>query len=101
MGVTPQQFKAMQQRLDGRRHAPAPVFETALAPGAHTDRVILGLDPSLRGTGYGVIELARPSPRALSHGTISCPAAWERSRCLVKIIRTLREVVKKHQPTLC
>lgn len=37
----------------------------------------------------------------LACGTISCPAGWERSRCLAKISLTLREVVKAHAPTLC
>jgi len=59
------------------------------------------VDPSLRGTGYGVIRLAKPHPLALAHGTISCPATWEHSRCLVKISQTLREVLREHQPTVC
>ena len=63
--------------------------------------MILGIDPSLRGTGYGVIRLGRPHPVALAHGTISCPEGWERSRCLAKISQTLRDVLKQHQPTVC
>ena len=63
--------------------------------------MILGLDPSLRGTGYGVIRLAKPHPLALAHGTISCPATWPHSRCLVKIVETLRNVLKQYQPTVC
>ena len=54
---------------------------------ANSHRVILGVDPSLRGTGYGVIRLAKPHPLALAHGTISCPPGWERSRCLVQNCR--------------
>jgi crossover junction endodeoxyribonuclease RuvC len=79
----------------------SPVFASALrsAPGAH--RVILGVDPSLRGTGYGVIKLAKPFPETLAHGTISCPAGWERSRCLAKISQSLREAIQKHRPTVC
>src|SRR5207248_1447412 len=63
--------------------------------------VILGLDPSLRGTGYGVIRWSRNNPQPLAHGTISCAAGWQRSRCLVKIVQVLREVLKAHQPTVC
>jgi crossover junction endodeoxyribonuclease RuvC len=55
----------------------------------------------LRGTGYGVIRLAKAAPQALAHGTISCPANWERSRCLVKIVQTLREILQQHQPAVC
>jgi crossover junction endodeoxyribonuclease RuvC len=63
--------------------------------------VVLGIDPSLRGTGYGVIALARPSHRALESGTIRCPANWPRSRCLALIAGTLREVIRRHGPTAC
>jgi crossover junction endodeoxyribonuclease RuvC len=82
----------MQQRVGGvSPRAAAPVFESVLRAAASSNCVILGVDPSLRGTGYGVI----------AHGTISCPAGWERSRCLAKISRTLRDVLKQHQPTVC
>jgi len=99
----------MQERLGGAlasakpgsRHTAAPVFTTTLraAPGAQC--VILGVDPSLRGTGFGVIRIAKPHPVALAHGTISCPASWERSRCLVTISQTLREVLREYKPTVC
>src|SRR5438093_6556421 len=37
----------------------------------------------------------------MAHGTVSCPANWERSRCLVKIAQALRDVIKRHQPVVC
>ncbi len=92
----------MQERLGGASpRAVSPVFTSALraAPNAH--RVILGVDPSLRGTGFGIIKLAKPHPETLTHGTISCPAGWECSRCLVKISQILREAIQKHGPTVC
>jgi crossover junction endodeoxyribonuclease RuvC len=61
----------------------------------------MGLDPSLRGTGYGVIRLAKPFPQTLAHGTVSCPANWEHSRCLVRIVQRLREVLQQHRPAVC
>ena len=67
--------------------------------GSH--EVLLGIDPSLRGTGFGIIRLGRPHPVTLAHGTISCAAGWERSRCLAKISETLRDVVRQHRPTIC
>ncbi|HZR17642.1 MAG TPA: crossover junction endodeoxyribonuclease RuvC [Verrucomicrobiae bacterium] len=91
----------MQQRLKLPRRIAAPAFESPASPRLSAQTVILGLDPSLRGTGFGVIRLAKPNPNTLAHGTISCPAAWERSRCLVKIVQTLRDVLKKHQPEIC
>ena len=101
MGITPSQFKQMQERLDTPRRAPAPVFECTAPMSGGVHQLILGLDPSLRGTGYGVIRAAKGAPQALAHGTISCPAGWPRSRCLVKIVQTLREVVKQHQAAVC
>jgi crossover junction endodeoxyribonuclease RuvC len=92
----------MQQRVGGvSTRAALPVFESSLRPAASAHGVILGVDPSLRGTGYGVIRLGKPHPVALAHGTISCPAGWKRSRCLAKIAETLRDVLQRHQPTVC
>jgi crossover junction endodeoxyribonuclease RuvC len=45
--------------------------------------------------------VAKPFPETLIHGTIFCPAAWNHSRCLVKISQELRAVLKQHQPTVC
>jgi crossover junction endodeoxyribonuclease RuvC len=100
MGITPEQFKRMEARLGRSTRAAAAVFD----PGPRlnsTHQIILGLDPSLRGTGFGVIRLAKPCPETLTHGTISCAQSWERSRCLVRIVQTLREVLKQFQPTVC
>jgi crossover junction endodeoxyribonuclease RuvC len=63
--------------------------------------VILGLDPSLRGTGYGIIRMSSAIPETLAQGTIQCPQNWERSRCLVRIVQTLRDIVSGHHPTVC
>ena len=60
----------MQQRVAGApTRAARPVFESSFRAAAPSHRVILGVDPSLRGTGYGVIQprqtaSARPSPTA-------------------------------------
>jgi crossover junction endodeoxyribonuclease RuvC len=101
MGITPSQFKQMQERLDNPRRTVTPAFEPTAAASMGAHRLILGLDPSLRGTGYGILRVARPASQALAHGTIACPANWARSRCLVKIVQTLREVLKQHQPGVC
>lgn len=101
VGITPVQFKQMQERLGGNRRVAAPVFERPAAIAGAARQRILGVDPSLRGTGYGIIRLARPVPETLTQGTISCPALWERSRCLVHIVKTLREVIEQHRPEVC
>jgi crossover junction endodeoxyribonuclease RuvC len=101
MGITPEQFKRMEERLSRTSRAARAVFEPAPQRNSTAHQIILGLDPSLRGTGFGIIRLARPCPQTLAHGTISCSQSWERSRCLVRIVQTLREVLKEFQPTVC
>ncbi len=91
----------MQERLSRSPRSAAPVFNEVVSSVARTNAVILGLDPSLRGTGYGVIRLGKPHPATLAHGTISCPASWQHSRCLALIVQTLRDVLKIHKPTVC
>ncbi len=101
MGITAQQFEQLQDRLRGGRRATpvnGPVMSGRTA-GQH--RILLGLDPSLRGTGFGVIDRKTTVPRTLAHGTIACPRSWERSRCLAKIHQTLREVLRAHPPAVC
>ena len=92
----------MQQRVRGSASRVAvPVMEAGLRPAIKAHGVILGIDPSLRGTGYGIIRMAKPHPLALAHGTIACPDAWPHSRCLAKISQALRDVLREHKPTVC
>jgi crossover junction endodeoxyribonuclease RuvC len=101
VGITARQFEEIRKRLNGGNRVPSPAVEPARSAAARSHHVILGIDPSLRGTGYGVIQLARPHPRVLAQGTIRCPASWEHSRCLVKITQGLRETLREHHPTVC
>ena len=90
----------MQQRLNGK---PSRVEVPRLTPHAPrlAPQIILGVDPSLRGTGYGVIRFDKSNPVVLAQGTIACPKDWERSRCLAKISQVLRDVLREHQPAVC
>lgn len=101
MGISPHQFKQIQDRLGGARRIAAPVLERTISSRANSHSLILGLDPSLRGTGYGIIRPAKPFPETLLYGAISCADGWPRSRCLVKIVQTLRDILKKHTPDVC
>jgi crossover junction endodeoxyribonuclease RuvC len=100
VGISRQQFEQMQQRLNGK---PSRVDVPRLTPSASrlAPQIILGVDPSLRGTGFGVIRTEKSSPVVLAQGTIACPKDWERSRCLAKISQVLRDVLREHQPTVC
>src|SRR2546425_619954 len=102
MGITPQQFERMKSRASGTRCAQA----TALAPGmsasaASRQVIILGIDPSLRGTGYGIIRSTQPWPQLLAQGTIRSREGWQRSRCLVQIAQALGELLQQYQPAVC
>lgn len=101
MGVTPQQFEQLKARLNKPHRVAGPVIESSYRPSSSKHEIIIGIDPSLRGTGFGVVQMAKPHPKVLAQGTISCPAGWDRSRCLVKILHTVRDVVAKTHPTVC
>ena len=100
VAITQKQFAQLQSRVSAPKRGTRPVLASPDQPRS-ASQVILGIDPSLRGTGYGVLRLAKPHPEALAFGTIVCPAGWERSRCLVKIAATLRDLIREHRPTVC
>lgn len=56
------------------------------------------MDPSLRGTGYAVIESTSGKLRALAYGVIANPPRLSSHLCLLAIHDTLREVAEAHQP---
>lgn len=102
MGISPKQFEQLQSRLSGaKRRKDTATVASATPVAARVHQVILGVDPSLRGTGFGVIRVAKPQPVTLAQGTIECSKNWERSRCLAKIHATLRDLIREHQPTVC
>lgn len=99
MGISPKAFKELQDRLRGRRRA-APVAVRRDDAASADGSVVLGIDPSLRATGYGVVRVSRTAPAVLAFGTIRCSAAWEHSRCLLQIAESLRRVIREHRPTI-
>ncbi|HMJ92206.1 MAG TPA: crossover junction endodeoxyribonuclease RuvC [Candidatus Acidoferrum sp.] len=96
MAITSRQFEQLQNRT---RRSAVPVLAPTIPARRH--QVILGIDPSLRGTGFGILVIEKPISRALVCGTIRCPATWERSRCLARIAEVLRDVIRQHSPTVC
>lgn len=102
MSISPRQFEQMKSRVTGARRTPASVFEhTRLPVPTPARQVILGIDPSLRGTGYGVLQVDRKQSRVLAQGTIKASPGWERSRCLVQITHALRDIIRRFRPVVC
>jgi crossover junction endodeoxyribonuclease RuvC len=101
VGISLRQFEQMKTRLDGKSLRVAAIFMPVTRRASYVAQTILGVDPSLRGTGYGVIRVERSGLVVLAYGTISCPKDWERSRCLATIFQTFRDILREHQPTVC
>jgi crossover junction endodeoxyribonuclease RuvC len=94
VGITSKQLADMQQRMTNGT-------ETASALKNYKDsQIILGVDPSLRGTGYGVINTSKSIPTTLAQGTIKCPSSWSMSRCFLEISNQLEAVIGETSPTV-
>jgi len=89
----------MQERLSEKKNRPAMSDDLSVA--SEPRQIILGIDPSLRGTGYGIIRISEGQPVVVTHGTVACPKNWARSRCLAKISLTLRDLLREFQPQVC
>jgi crossover junction endodeoxyribonuclease RuvC len=102
MGIRATDFERMQERVARPKRAASPAVDrtASAAVGARHD-VILGIDPSLRGTGYGVIQARGRTVHLVRQGTVRCPAGWERTRCLLRIAEELRDAVKATHPSVC
>jgi crossover junction endodeoxyribonuclease RuvC len=103
VGITPQQFEQLKTRVGGAksRRVAGPVFDSPGPASRITHEVLLGIDPSLRGTGFGVVRAGRPNPTWMAHGVVNCAAGWERTRCLARIAAGIRDVIRQHRPTVC
>jgi crossover junction endodeoxyribonuclease RuvC len=102
VAISREQFEQMQERLRAKTSRADALDESPETGSAPADaRIILGVDPSLRGTGYGVVRISSDQLIAVTHGTISCPKHWTRSHCLAQISNVLRAVLRDHQPEVC
>jgi crossover junction endodeoxyribonuclease RuvC len=70
----------------------------ALTPSPTSPSRVLAIDPSLRSTGYAVIEKVGTKMSALEYGTIKNPANLLQTGCLVAIHERVRELIEKHHP---
>ncbi len=60
---------------------------------------VLGIDTSLRCTGYGVVESTGGRMRAVTYGCLRTKPAWLHTACLRCIRDGLSEVIETTQPT--
>jgi len=63
--------------------------------------VILGVDPSLRGTGFGIIQGERNRWKALAYGVIKNPQNVKVSLCLSRIHQRMEEICLEFKPDVC
>jgi crossover junction endodeoxyribonuclease RuvC len=59
---------------------------------------ILAIDPSLRSTGYAVLEQVGGKARALTYGAIRNNASLLPSGCLVAIRQRIEQLIQEHGP---
>src|SRR5688572_13109094 len=59
---------------------------------------IFGIDPSLRSTGYGVLDVEGAKIRAVEFGVIQNPASLAMTQCLRRIHEQIAERVKATAP---
>jgi crossover junction endodeoxyribonuclease RuvC len=65
---------------------------------ARTGRKILGIDPGLAGTGWGLVEEANGSVKYLDHGVIVTKADRPRAERLFFILHSVRLIIEKYKP---
>ena len=59
---------------------------------------ILGIDPGLRFTGWGVIDYRSHSPRHIANGTIATKSSQPMAARLACIMKDLQTLIEKYQP---
>jgi crossover junction endodeoxyribonuclease RuvC len=63
-----------------------------------TKRRIIGIDPGLASTGWGVVDYSRGKIRYITHGCIETKAGRPRAERLFFILTAIREVLDSWQP---
>lgn len=63
------------------------------------ERIILGIDPGLANTGWGVVRQSGSRLSCVAYGCVSTPAKAELSQRLAKIHEQVDAVIERFQPT--
>jgi crossover junction endodeoxyribonuclease RuvC len=64
------------------------------------NKIILGIDPGLATTGYGVIKKEGSRVCLIDYGVIKTPAKTIHAKRLKKIYNNLKKIIEKHKPDL-
>jgi crossover junction endodeoxyribonuclease RuvC len=78
----------------GRSRAASPFAAPAALRGCRA--VILGIDPSLRGTGLAVIDARGESPKLLASLTLRLPPRLTQAECLGRIAAESERLAREH-----
>jgi len=65
---------------------------------APVKRRIIGLDPGLASTGWGVLDFVDGKALYIDHGTIKTKAESQRAERLCFIMRSVRLIIEKYKP---
>jgi crossover junction endodeoxyribonuclease RuvC len=60
---------------------------------------ILAVDPSLRGTGFAILEQLAGKVRCLEYSVIANPASFSQEKCLIAIHDAIASAIQRHRPT--
>lgn len=105
MGLSLKQFAQMQARVSGRSRGVVHSSDSPSDPAREGVRqghtLLLGLDPSLRGTGFGLVRAIRSECVWVAHGVVRCDRELQRTRCLARIHEQVRDLIQEHRPTVC
>ena len=67
--------------------------------GTPDKRRIIGIDPGLASTGWGLIEIANGKIRYIQHGSIETLAGCPRGERLLIIFDSIKQILNKYKPT--
>ncbi|MFM7182316.1 MAG: crossover junction endodeoxyribonuclease RuvC [Verrucomicrobiales bacterium] len=63
--------------------------------------IILGIDPALRRTGYGVVARDGEALKVLEFGVIENPPRLRQTECLARNHECIADIIRRHQPDAC
>jgi crossover junction endodeoxyribonuclease RuvC len=64
-------------------------------------RCVLGIDPSLRGTGWAVVAASGREYKTLGYGTVKVRQEIPQSSALLLIHEEITRVIQQHRPDIC